>query len=63
MNTWLYRFFMAMIMAMLSLQAYIIATAHPRPEACINGVLMEQHELMWLQKGWLATHCMPIDKD
>ena len=63
MNDWVYRFFMAMIMAMLSLQVYLIATARPLPEMCLNGIIMQQHQDMWVQKGWLATHCMPIDKD
>lgn len=63
MSDWVYRLFMAIILAMLALQVYLIATIKAKPVACINGVLMEQHEDMWIQKGLLATYCMPIDKD
>jgi hypothetical protein len=63
MNTWMYRIAMTLLALNLAMGVYVVATTKPRPEMCLNGIIMQQHELMWVQKGIWATYCMPIDKD
>jgi hypothetical protein len=63
MNTWMYRIAMTLVAINLVMAVIMVVTAKPLPEMCLDGIIMQQHELMWTQKGLWPTHCMPIDKD
>ena len=63
MNDWVYRTLMAILAVMITTQLYVIATTKPLPEQCLLGIVMQQHDIMWRQKGIWPTYCVPIDKD
>lgn len=63
MSDWLYRTIMVLLGLMLCTQIYVIVTTKPKPVMCLNGVIMEQHENMWIQQGMFPTFCVPVDKD
>ena len=62
MNTWIYRALMAVLAVILATQLWLL-TAKPQPEQCLLGIVMQQHQHMWQQKGLWPTYCIPIDKD
>ena len=63
MNTWIYRALMAVLAVILAAQLWMLTTAKPQPEQCLLGIVMQQHQHMWQQKGLWPTYCIPIDKD
>jgi len=63
MNTWVYRIMMTVLAICLISQIVVIALAPTPVVGCINGYIMEQHSDMWVQKGLLPAHCVPLDKD
>ena len=63
MTDWVFRGLMAVLATLIVLQLYVVATARPRPEMCLLGIVMQQHEDMWVQKGMWPSRCVPIDKD
>lgn len=63
MSNWTYRILMTILAIVFISQLVVIVLTKPKPVACINGVIMEQHEDMWVQRGIFATQCMAIDKD
>ena len=63
MNDWVFRGLMAVLATLIVLQLYVVATAKPQPEQCLLGIVMQQHQHMWQQKGLWPTYCIPIDKD
>jgi len=63
MNDWVFRGLMAVLAVMITTQLYVIATTKPQPEQCLLGIVMQQHEDMWVQKGMWPSRCVPIDKD
>jgi len=62
-SEWLYRGMMALLAIMFIGQVYIIATTPEPMVGCVNGIIMEQHADMWVQKGVWPRHCVEIDKD
>lgn len=63
MNDWVFKGLMAVLATLIVLQLYVVATAKPQPEQCLLGIVMQQHEDMWVQKGMWPSRCVPIDKD
>jgi len=63
MNIWLFRTMMT-ILAVCVISQIVILALTPQPiVGCVNGLIMEQHGDVWLQKGLLPQHCLLIDKD
>jgi len=63
MSEWLYRSMMASLAIMFILQVYVILATPEPVVGCVNNILMEQHQDMWIQKGIWPRHCIMIDKD
>ena len=63
MNTWLYRIMMTMLLANIAIGVYTVYTSTPPITQCLDGIVMEPHEDMWVQKGIWPQHCVPLDKD
>jgi len=63
MSEWLYRSMMASLAIMFILQVYVILATPEPVVGCVNNILMEQHQDMWIQKGIWPCHCIMIDKD
>ena len=66
MNVWIYRLFMALLVANLGLCIYMVATAPPVVPQCINGVVMVQNKqhTMYVQRAvFVAEQCIAIDTD
>jgi hypothetical protein len=63
MSEWLYRSMMAILAIMFVGQVYIIVTQPEPVVGCINNIIMEQHQDMWIQKGIWPRHCIMTDKD
>ena len=63
MSEWLYKGMMAVLAIMFIGQVYIIVT-NPEPVVgCVNNIIMEQHQDMWIQKGMFPRYCIMTDKD
>ena len=63
MTDWIFRSLMAVLAMLIVGELYVAATTRPLPEMCLNGIIMQQHSDMWVQKGMWPCQCIPIDKD
>jgi len=63
MSEWLYRGMMALLAFVFIGQVYVIITTPEPVVACVNNIIMEQHQDMWIQKGTWPRHCVEVDKD
>jgi len=63
MNDWLYRIMMTVLAVCIISQIVVIVLTPAPVVGCVNGLIMEQHKDLWVQRGWLPEHCVLIDKD
>ena len=63
MSDWLYRIMMTILGIILISQLVVLALAPQPMVGCVNGLIMEQHKDMWVQKGLLPQHCVLVDLD
>jgi hypothetical protein len=63
MSTWTFRTLMTILGIVIIAQLVMLVITKPRPIMCLGGVIMEQHDDMWIQVGMFPKFCVPIDKD
>jgi len=51
MTTWIYLALMAVLAVILATELWVFTRAKPQPEQCLPGIVMQQHQHMWQQKG------------
>jgi len=63
MSDRMYKIMMVILAVVFISQVIAIIITPPPVVACVNGYIMEQHNLMWVQKGILPQHCVLVDPD
>jgi hypothetical protein len=55
---------MMTILGIILISQLVVLALAPQPMVgCVNGLIMEQHKDMWVQKGLLPQHCVLVDLD